>query len=674
MSSDVSSNSSVLAASAVPAIASPAPAAAPATPVVGSAWSPLRIPIFRALWIGYVLSQIGISAREAGAQWLMTALVGNPHERSSWLGLIQTAFYLPVCGLSIAAGVWADITDRRKLLIFTNVGILAASALLGFVTLAGWTNPAWLLVFLFIIGIGTALSGPAFQYVIPELVPPKDMPLAVSLNSVALNVGRAAGPALGMAIVFAIKLLTADEARSTGGAFLVNAALFIPVVWVLVRWQRAPQKFLPHPETWLGATQTAFRYIAYSPAMRAILIRVAAFIVCAAIVWGQIAMIARVQLRGGEALFGFLMAAVGSGAVIGVFYMPKMERRFSTDGMVAICTAVFGIALIALSQCKGPLATLWLACPLAMVIGFNWVVVPTNFNIATQRSVPTWVKGRAIAMYMTVLFGSFALSGPLWGRVADLLESPDPQFKGTGVSYASLISGSLILLGLLLVKRFPLTRAIGQDFAPAARPAPSTPSIASTGALQSIIEYHVPAAQADDFIHLLRDHLRLSRLRNGATQWRLERRVDHHHPTAPPTAGHPHSSAQSAASHPAPIRFRESFNFSSWSDRLRHHSRTTKADAQLEDQAAAFCTSALDSPADPPQPTYIRPTRPLLSERLLDLITNPLRIPPPRQQWIPARSTRASFTGRLASERNNFLARVQTPWQKSIRQKLNLNN
>lgn len=587
MSSEASSNSVLVTA---PLAAKP--------PAAKSAWSPLAVPIFRALWIGYVLSQIGISAREAGAQWLMTELVQNPHERSSWLGLIQTVFYVPVCVLSIAAGVWADITDRRRLLILTNLAILIASTILGVITLAGLTTPTILLVFLFVLGVGTALSGPAFQYVIPELVPPNDMPLAISLNSVALNVGRAVGPALGMVVVYLVGIWTASKTRGTGASFLINALGFVPVVWVLVRWKRAPQKYLSHPETWMGATRTAFGYTANSPAMRAILVRVAAFVICAMIVWSQIAMIARVQLHGGEGVLGFLMAAVGTGAVIGVFCMPYLERRFSTDGMVTICTAVFGIALMALSQCQGRWANMWLASSLAMVIGFNWVVVPTNFNIATQRSVPGWVKGRAIAMYMTVLFGSFAVGGAVWGRVADLY----------GISNASLIAGILIVVGLALVKAFPLTRAKGHDFTPAHQTAPIGEAVA--GALQMVIGYVVHHARAVDFVRSMHHGLRRQRLRNGATQWKLTRR-------------------EGGESRDGGVVYEESVTFANWNDRLRFHARTTKTDAVQEEEVRGFLVGS-----DAPVIEY-RVVEPIASSATGHQATVPRHIPhpPPVIDW-----------------------------------------
>ncbi|HYE21643.1 MAG TPA: MFS transporter [Tepidisphaeraceae bacterium] len=664
--SDPSSNPSAVAGGS-PAPGGPVvvtPAAAPAKPEAPKAWwQPLTVPAFRALWVAYSISLIGTWAREAGGPKLMENLTAGRPDSPFWVSLIQTAGNLPIALLSIAAGVLADIFDRRKLLLWTSVWMLVWSALLATATLTGFINKEAVLVFTLLLGVGAAMAGPAFQYMIPELVPPKDMPLAVALNSVALNVARAVGPALAGGVIALVvyyqsgslapgqSLDLGSRLRATGTSFVLNAVAFVGVVWVLARWDRAPQKPPVHRETLWGATVTAFRYTAHSPALRAILVRVAAFILCAVIVWAQLIIIAKRQLAtgatpelknaNGENLYYILMACVGAGAVAGVMFMPRMDKRFSTEGMVKLCTAVFGLALIGLSQCQDRFASIWLAAPLAIVIGFNWVIVPTNFNIATQKSVPNWVKGRAIAMYMTVLFGSFAVGSPIWGRVA----------SEVGISNASLIAGSLIIVGLLLVKPFPLTRAAGQDFAPANRPAP--PDLAGDDAalarapLEAVIEYRVPVGRAEEFVRLMRRDVRLARRRNGATRWRLERR-------------------RAAAGEPE-VLFRETFVFASWADRLRHHARTTKADAAIEDRALAQCvdgTGARTTYRGAAEPVHVEVAlRRWLKARLAD----PFRTRPAASEWVPAHPSDGTARGRLAFERDAFLDRLRTPWQKDRR-------
>lgn len=568
MSSDVTTNPAATAAGS-PAPGGPAtalPTAAPAKPQAPkSAWSPLAVPAFRALWVAYLVSLIGTWAREAGGPWLMRALKEGATDAPTWVSLIQTAGNLPICLLSIAAGVLADIYDRRNLLIMTNIWMLVMSALLGIVTLSGGATPHVLLGFTFLLGCGAALAGPAFQYVIPELVPPSELPLAVALNSVALNVARAVGPVIGMLIVIAVTPL-AGKVPGIGASFLVNAAAFVGVIWVLARWRRDAQKKPAHPETLWSATVTAFRYTKHSAPMRAILVRVAGFILCAVIIWAQLPIIARRLLGGEETTYLFLMGAVGVGAVIGVIFMPKMDKRFSTEGMVTLCTIAFGLAVMAVGLCQGPLK--FLAFPMMMVVGFNWVIVPTNFNIATQRSVPGWVKGRAIAMYMTVLFGSFAVGSPIWGSI-----SSNPRI---GISGALLISGALVALSSLLAIPFPLTRARGHDFTPAGRPAPAEGARpAGSGSLEVAIDYAVPRAQAGDFLRHMHHEIRRQRLRNGAAHWRLQHEDD---------AGGTAATGDTGEI----VHYRETFAFVDWSDLMRFHARTTKADAAAEDAVAAF--------------------------------------------------------------------------------------
>jgi hypothetical protein len=264
-----------------------------------------------------------------------------------------------------------------------------------------------------------------------------------------------------------------------------------------------------------------------------------------------------------------LMGAVGVGAVIGVMFMPMMDKRFSTDGMVVICTVAFGLAMMALGLCHyGHLATMWLAGPLMMIVGFNWVIVPTNFNIATQRSVPGWVKGRAIAMYMTVLFGSFAVGSPIWGTVSSKM----------GISTSLLIAGALVALGSVLAIPFPLTRARGHDFGPANRPAPGA-APEHTGGLEMVLHYKVGHEAKEEFAQVMHREVRAQRLRNGATRWRLQQ----------------HEQNESSSSN-GTVTYEEAFVFSSWSDRMRFHARTTKADAQAEEGVLRLVT---EPPAGP---------------------------------------------------------------------------
>src|SRR4051812_7684631 len=172
----------------------PLPSAAATAPTVPpSAWSPLRYPVFRALWIAAVVSNIGTWMQSVGGAWLMTSLTPS----TTMVALMQSATSLPVFLVGLPGGALADIVDRRCLLLFTQVWMLAVAGGLAAFTLLGWTTPWVLLAFTFALGVGAALYAPVWQAIQPELVPRSEVPAAVALGGVSINASRAIGPALG---------------------------------------------------------------------------------------------------------------------------------------------------------------------------------------------------------------------------------------------------------------------------------------------------------------------------------------------------------------------------------------------------------------------------------------------------------------------------------------------
>ena len=156
-----------------------------------SAWSPLRQPLFRALWLAAVTSNIGTWMQSTGAVWLMTSLTPSP----LMVAFVQTATSLPFFLLPLPAGALADVVDRRRLLLGTQGWMLAAAAVLGLLTLVGATTPWTLLALTFLLGLGAAMNTPAWQAITPDLVSRPELPAAVALGGVAINLARAVGPA-----------------------------------------------------------------------------------------------------------------------------------------------------------------------------------------------------------------------------------------------------------------------------------------------------------------------------------------------------------------------------------------------------------------------------------------------------------------------------------------------
>src|SRR6266852_733547 len=164
-----------------------------------SAWSPLRESVFRALWIATVVSNIGTWMQDVGESWLMTSLTPSP----VLVALVETAGSLPVVLVALPAGALADVVDRRRLLLIMQGWMCLAAGAMGVLALLGHVTPSRLLWLTFFLGIGSAMSNPVWQAITPELVSPSDLPAAITLSGVGINIARAIGPALGGLIVAA---------------------------------------------------------------------------------------------------------------------------------------------------------------------------------------------------------------------------------------------------------------------------------------------------------------------------------------------------------------------------------------------------------------------------------------------------------------------------------------
>ncbi|HEY2585316.1 MAG TPA: MFS transporter [Tepidisphaeraceae bacterium] len=544
------------------------------------AWAPLKTELFRSLWIATSIAQIGTWMREAAGPTLMENLTHSWPNRAAMVAYVLLFSNLPICLFSVFAGALADVLDRRRLLIVTQIWMVVVSVILGILTYAGLIHPFGLLAFIFLMGVGTAAFGPALQAVLPELVPKQHFALAINMNSIALNVARAVGPAL---FIFIVLMVPGD--KGAGVSFILTGLSFIAAAWVLYQWKRPPQRAAVHGEEMWDAIRAGFRYTVYSPANRAILLRVLTFIVPAIVIWGQVPIIATSQLhRMADSEFerqqisALLFAFMGAGAVFGVFLMPGLHARYKIDPVVNVCTAFFGLGLVVLSYVH----TLWLAAIIFVFLGINWVIIPTNFNTATQKSVPPWVKGRAISFYLTVLFGSFAVGAALWGKVT----------MHHGIHVTLLAGGISMLAFLTLAIWFPLTVNEGKDLTPAFA-APPQDRIGQKpegeGRVRLTNRYRFPAHRHEGFKDLLHD-LKLTRLRNGAHYWHVEE-------------------VETGGSH---MTVAEVITFRNWHEYTQSFSRMTKWDTMLESLTKEYRVGAEGPSLVPPGPRRVLPPIPFL--------------------------------------------------------------
>jgi MFS family permease len=467
--------------------------------------------------------------RDVAGAWLMTSLAPSP----IMVALMQTAGTLPVFLLSLPAGALADVLDRRRLLLFCQVWMMIGAAVIGLLTVGGWTTPFVLLILTFALQVGGALSMPAYQAIVPELVPRADLHAAVTLGAVGFNLSRAVGPALGGLMVAAL---------GPGAVFLLNAVSFLGVTMVLYQWRRAaPESALP-AERFLGAMRTGMRYVLHAPELHALLIHTVLFTFCGSAIWALLPLFVRSELGLGSLGYGVLLGCLGTGAVIAAIILPKMRQRWSVNLLVVAAQLLFAVVLVSLAFVRDAVLV-----GLAMGVGgMAWVSLLSTFNSGVQVAVPAWVRGRAMASFGMVFFAGLAGGSVLWGAVASFAGIP-----------ATLLIAAVALAGTLpFAARYRLSTAEGVDLSPSVQWSETNRVIEprpDQGPVLVTIEYRVDFRSAREFARAMQGMRRI-RLRDGAIDWGLFRDTE--------DSG----------------RYVEFFIVESWLDHLRQHERFTISD------------------------------------------------------------------------------------------------
>ncbi len=522
----------------------PTPAPTLRKPATG--FEPLKIPLFRNLWIAATVSNLGGWMQDTAGTWLMTVLTPSP----LLIALMQTAASLPVVMLGLLAGATADIFDRRRLLLFWQAWMLAAVGLLSVLTFFNIISPWVLLILTFLLNVGAAMNSPAWQAIMPELVPREQLADSVSLNSAGFNLARALGPALGGLTVAAF----AHADTGAAWTFFLNSLSFVGVILVLYQWHRKPffKSALP-AERIFGSMRAGLRYIQYAPPLKAALARAFIFTLFVSAVWSLLAVVAARDLHQGALGYGILNGSMGLGAVIGATNLPRVRRKLSADMIIAISTGVFIGTLLILAFVRYPLVII----PVLLIAGFAWTSTMSTLNLAVQVSAPHWVQARALGTYQMIFSGGMALGSVIWGLVAEHISTP--------VSLAAAAAGMLITLPFTL--RMHVLRGEQPDLSPY-RTSFGVPQLAiepqmTDGPVRVLIDYDIDPEDYNDFVHAIHE-LKDVRLRDGAMRWGIFQDAND------------------------PRHLNETFIMESWIDYLRQRERFTASDRTIRDQVVSF--------------------------------------------------------------------------------------
>jgi MFS family permease len=499
--------------------------------------SPLRSAVFRNFYFGSIGAALGYTMQATISAWLMATLTTS----ALMVALVQSASTTPTLLFGFIAGTLADIVDRRRVILVTQVLLFSASLLLGTAALLGIVGPVSLLFLTFLVGAGFTFYLPAQQASINEMVSRSELARAVALGSVAFNVARAVGPAAAGAIAAWL---------GSGTALVVGAFFFAPM-FVAMRRSAPRDAPLPGvPERLLSGVMSGLRYVRHSAPMRALVVRNLAFSVCASAFWALLPVIARDQLGLGAGGFGLLSASFGIGAIVGAISIPGLLHRQTMNDVVTSGAQLWAVATL-LVALTGMLA---LALVGSFCAGMAWVYVLASLSAGTQSSAPAWVRARAVSMNLVATQGCLAIGSAVWGAVA----------SGVGTHWALGASAVAVVVLQWVYRRVHVEMGQEADVVPGVRLpelAIAAEPLPDDGPVLIQLEYRVDAEHRDAFLKALQN-VGPTRRRNGATSWRVFRDLGEEG------------------------RFVERYVIASWAEYVRLRSRMTMADSRLQQHVA----------------------------------------------------------------------------------------
>lgn len=375
-------------------------ATAPEPPRPVGTFAPFRYRGFREIWLGNALSQIGSQLQAIGAAWLMTDL-SHSH---AMVAAVQASNILPMLFLGVFAGAIADNFDRRRVMLLAQWFMVAVSTALAVLAWQGALGPWGLLAFTLAVGAGITVNMPAWQASVRAMVDRPVMPQAISLNSIAFNLARTVGPAIGGLVL------------ATGGvatAFALNALSYVALIVALIRWR--PEVAAPVRGPLLPSIKAGVQFCTTSVPVRRILLHGSAFAIGVIAFQALLPVVVRDGLHGDEAAFGLLLGLFGTGSVCSAFLAPGLRRRVGLDNAVAVGAAASVASLV--GSAFAP-SVAWLA-PFPFLGGIGWTLCLTTLNVALQVRAPETLVGRCMAIYHAVAFGSAAVGAWCWGLAAD---------------------------------------------------------------------------------------------------------------------------------------------------------------------------------------------------------------------------------------------------------------
>jgi len=499
-------------------------------------WGAFGHRAFAVIWCASMVANVGIAMFDTASGWFMTNLSGDP----VMVSLVQVATSLPMFLFTLPAGALTDIIDSRRLLIGVEIAVAVVAALFAASVSLGLATPNVLLFATFLLGVGGALCAPAWVSIAPLLVPRRDLDGAVAANTAGYNLTRAVGPAIGGVMIagFGVSAL-----------FWFYAASNLVILAALLWWREPGRNSDTLPaERLTSAIRTGIRHAMNNPHLFETLVRTVAFFPFASAYWALLPLIARSQMVQGPEFYGLLLGSIGVGAIAGSLMLNRLKAMLGPDYLVALATAGTALALVLFGVAHNAVTAIS-AC---FIAGVTWTLALAALYVSAQVALPDWVRGRGLAIFLTIIFGASTVGSAVWGRIAGM----------EGLSIAQFIAAGGAILAIPLTWRFKLQTGLGVDLYPSMHW--PTPRVAreiglNQGPVLVTVEYHIDPSDHFAFLAAI-EEVGHQRKRDGAYAWGVFENIG------------------------AEGFFIEAFLIESWLELMHQHERVTNADRVLEEQ------------------------------------------------------------------------------------------
>jgi MFS family permease len=366
----------------------------------GETFRSLRTRNFRLFFGGQLVSQIGNWLTMVAQTLLVLRLTGS----GVALGLLTACQFAPLLVLGPWAGLVADRSDKRKLLLVVQALAMLQSFALAALAFAGDPPIAAIFAVSLVGGFTVAFDNPARRSFVVEMVPEEDMNNAVSLNSALMTSSRIIGPALAGLLVSTVGF---------GWAFLGDGLSYIAVLAALAMMRPAELRPAPVTPKAKGQIREGFRYVRSVPDLWVPLVMMAVIGVFAFNFSVVFPLFVTQDLGGSDTEFTILFSVVSVGSLAGAL---AMARRRSIDVRVVALTALaFGVPMLLLAG----VPSLLVACIVGVFIGFGSIAFLTSSTAIVQTRAEPTMRGRVLALQGMVFLGSTPIGGPILGWVCE---------------------------------------------------------------------------------------------------------------------------------------------------------------------------------------------------------------------------------------------------------------